>query len=80
VQAFVTQHRPLILKHARAFVRANAEKIAGEDVAREVELVLVQLGELRGTKPEQIESPDSYLRAIVLHAARRAKRRHTLIE
>lgn len=80
MQAFVTQHRPLILKHARAFVRANAEKIAGEDVAREVELVLVQLSELRGTKAEQIESPDSYLRAIVLHAARRAKRRHTLIE
>ncbi len=80
MQAFVTAHRPLILKHARAFVRANAEKIAGEDVAREVELVLAQLAEQRGIKPEQIESPDSYLRAIVLHAARRAKRRHTLIQ
>jgi DNA-directed RNA polymerase specialized sigma24 family protein len=80
VLAFVTEHRPLILKHARAFVRANAEKIAGEDVAREVELVLAQLAEQRGTKAEQIESPDSYLRAIVLHAARRAKRRHTLIQ
>ncbi len=80
MQAFVTEHRALILKHARAFVRASSEKIAGEDVAREVELVLTQLAEQRGTKPGQIESPDSYLRAIVLHAARRAKRRHTLIQ
>ncbi len=80
MQAFVTAHRPLILKHARAFVRANAEKIAGEDVAREVELVLAQLGEQRGIAAAQIESPDSYLRMIVLHAARRARRRYTLIQ
>jgi len=80
VQPFLSEHRPLILKHARAFVRAHGEKIAAEDVARELELVLSQLGDQKGAKAEQIESPDAYLRSIVLHAARRAKRRRTLIE
>jgi hypothetical protein len=76
----LTQHRALILKHARSFVRAHGEKIAPEDVARELELVLVQLGSHKKTTPDQIPSPDAYLRSIVLHAARRAKRRHTIIE
>ncbi len=80
MQPFLSEHRPLILKHARAFVRAHGEKIAAEDVARELELVLSQLGDQKGAKAEQIESPDAYLRSIVLHAARRAKRRRTLIE
>jgi hypothetical protein len=80
VQQFLIQHRALILKHARSFVRAHGEKIAPEDVARELELVLVQLGSHKKTTPEQIPSPDGYLRSIALHAARRAKRRHTIIE
>jgi hypothetical protein len=80
VQEFVNRHRPLILKHARNFVRAHGEKIPAEDVARELELVLVQLGQQRQTTEDVVSSPDAYLRAIVLHAARRAKRRHTIIE
>jgi hypothetical protein len=80
VQGFVNQHRPLILKHARSFVRAHGEKIAPEDVARELELVLLQLGQAKAIGHDAISAPDRYLRAIVLHAARRAKRRHTLIE
>jgi hypothetical protein len=80
VQELVKRHRPLILKHARHFVRSHGEKLPAEDVAREVELVLVQLGQARQVTAEEVTAPDAYLRAIVLHAARRAKRRHTIIE
>ena len=80
MQSFVEQHRALILRHARAVVRLHAEKIALEDVAREMELELGQLAKQRGLTPEKIESPDLFLRAIAKHALGRAKRRRTLIE
>ena len=80
LQNFLNEHGALVLKHARTHVRVHGEKIAAEDVAREMELILRQLAERKGVTASSIESADSYLRAIVLHAARRAKRRHTLIQ
>ena len=80
LQDFVSEHGALVLKHARSHVRTHGEKIAAEDVAREMELILRQLAEKKGVTASSIASPDGYLRAIVLHAARRAKRRHTLIQ
>ncbi len=79
MQDFNAEHRALILKHARLHVRSQAEKIAPEDVAREVEIMLAQLGAKTGLDPSTIEAPDAYLRSIVKHAAGRAKRRKTLI-
>jgi DNA-directed RNA polymerase specialized sigma24 family protein len=78
VQEFVDEHRALILRHARRHVRGTGEKIPAEDVAREIELELTQLA-LHGLAPVSIDSPDGYIRAIVKHAAGRAKRRRTLI-
>jgi DNA-directed RNA polymerase specialized sigma24 family protein len=80
MQSFVEQHRPLILRHARAVVRGAAEKIALEDVAREMDLELGQLAKEKGLTPENIHSPDVFLRTIARHALGRAKRRRTLIE
>jgi DNA-directed RNA polymerase specialized sigma24 family protein len=80
MQAFVEQHRPLILRHARAAVRLHSEKIALEDVAREIELELTQLGKEKGLTPERVHSPDHFLRTIAKHALGRAKRRRTLID
>ncbi len=80
LQDFVNEHGALVLKHARTHVRIHGEKIAPEDVAREMELILRQLAEKLGVTPSSIVSPDAYLRAIVLHASRRARRRRTLIE
>ena len=80
VQGFVDEHRALILRHALAFTSANGEKIPPEDVAREIELILVQLGSVKELTPAAIEAPDAYLRAIAKHATGRAKRRRTLIE
>jgi hypothetical protein len=80
VQAFIELHLALILRHARAVVRAHADKIAPEDVSREMELELEQLARQQGLTEAQIESPDHFLRAIARHAFGRAKRRRTLIE
>jgi DNA-directed RNA polymerase specialized sigma24 family protein len=80
MRSFIEQHRPLILRHARAVVRTHSEKIALEDVAREIELELGQLASERGLAPDKIHSPDHFLRLIAKHALGRAKRRRTLIE
>lgn len=80
MQAFIEQHRHLILRRARAIVELHADKIALEDVAREIEIELVQLGKERGLTPESIHSPDLFLRTIAKHALGRAKRRRTLID
>jgi hypothetical protein len=80
VQDFLTEHRALVLKHARAHAKAAGEKVPPEDVAREVELVLLQLHKTKGLEAKDIPSPDGYIRSLVLHAAHRAKRRRTLIE
>jgi DNA-directed RNA polymerase specialized sigma24 family protein len=80
VELFVNQHRALLLKMARVYVRTNAEKISAEDVARELELELLQLGKSHSVAPQTIAMPDAFFRSIVRHAAGRAKRRHTLIQ
>lgn len=80
MQPFVDAHRALILRHARSYVKALGEKIAAEDVAREIELELTQLGVTAGLKPSAIEAPDAYVRSLVKHASGRARRRRTLIE
>lgn len=80
VQRFMSAHRDLVAKHARAHVRANAEKIPAEDVAREMEIELAQLARDRGLDPEAVTAPDALIRSIVKHAAGRARRRRKLIE
>jgi hypothetical protein len=72
VQPFVDAHRALILRHARSYVKALGEKIAAEDVAREIELELTQLGVTTGLQPSAIEAPDAYVRSLVKHASGRA--------
>jgi hypothetical protein len=80
VKAFVSEHGALLLKHARAHIRSSGEKTAPADVARELELMLQQLGAANQDLEASIVSPDAFVRSIVLPAARRAKRRQTLIE
>src|SRR5262249_35216221 len=70
----------LVLKHARAHTKTSADKVPAEDIARELELVLLQLHKTKGLKSEAIPSPEGYIRSLVLHAAHRAKRRRTLID
>jgi DNA-directed RNA polymerase specialized sigma24 family protein len=77
---FALEHQALMLKHARTHVRSNGEKIAAEDVAREMELIVAQLRAKGELQPSALECADSFVRHIVLHAARRAKRRRTIIE
>jgi hypothetical protein len=79
VERYVTGHRALLLKHARAVVRAGSEKVSSEDVARELELIVEQLAG-KGVDFDGLTSPDRYLRTLVRHAVGRTKRRHTLIE
>lgn len=76
---FIREHRALLFKHARAYVRQNVEKTSVEDIAREMELMLAQLG-AAGSKLTSIASADSYFRTLVRHAVGRARRRHTLIQ
>lgn len=80
MQEFLTEHRALVLKHARAHVKTSQDKVPAEDVARELELVLLQLHKTKGLEAADIPSPEGYIRSLVLHAAHRAKRRRTLIE
>jgi DNA-directed RNA polymerase specialized sigma24 family protein len=80
VREFVNEHRALLVKHARRYVEANAEKIPLEDVAREMELECNQLEADKGVSRDRIASPDAFFRSIVKHAAGRAKRRRKLIE
>ncbi len=78
MEPFVVRHRALLIKHARAYVQANAEKITPENVAKELELILVQL-QGTGLDLEKVP-PDRYLRTVVKYAVGRAKRRATLIK
>jgi DNA-directed RNA polymerase specialized sigma24 family protein len=80
VRDFVHEHRALLVKHARHYVQANAEKIPLEDVAREIELECAQLASDRGVSYDQVAGADAFFRSIVKHAAGRAKRRRKLIE
>ncbi len=79
MQAFIDQHRALILRHARGIVRAQGDKTAVEDVACEIELVLEQMA-IKGLDAAKVASPDPFLRAVAKHALGRAKRRRRLIE
>jgi hypothetical protein len=80
VESFIEEHRPLILRHARALVRLHPDKCAAEDVAKEVELELMQLSQRQGLTPEKIHAPDQYLRMVSKHAFQRAKRRRALLD
>jgi hypothetical protein len=80
VQSFIEQHRSLILRHARAQITVHPEKFAAEDVVREMELELAQLGQNRGLTDAQVLAPDNYLRVLAKHALRRARRRRALLE
>lgn len=80
MQEFLTQHRALVLKHAKAHAKSAGEKVPPEDIARELELVLLQLHKTKNLEVSDIASPEGYIRSIVLHASHRAKRRRTLIE
>ena len=80
MQSFIEQHRPLILRHARALMQPHPERFAAEDVAREMELELDQLARHRGLSAEQVLAPDSYLRVVAKHALGRARRRRALLE
>lgn len=76
---FVREHRALIYKHARAYARAHPDKTSVEDIAREMELMLLELGE-RGVRFAELASPDAYFRVLVRHAGGRSRRRRTLIQ
>ncbi len=80
MQHFVDEHRALILRHSRAHVKAVGEKIAPEDVAREIELMVTQLADTTALTAADIVAPDAYVRSLVKHATGRARRRRTLIE
>ena len=80
VREFLNEHRDLVLKHARAYVRKASELVPAEDVARELELELSQLARHHGLDPHAVASPDLLLRGMVKHAAGRAKRRRKLVE
>jgi DNA-directed RNA polymerase specialized sigma24 family protein len=80
VTEYASTHRTLTLKHARAYVRANAEKIPAEDVAREIELMLTQLEKRKGLAPATVGQLDACLRSVVRYACGRAKRRRKLVE
>lgn len=79
-RAFVRDHRALLFKHARAYVRQHSEKTTVEDIAREMELMLTQLGTKGGVSFANIPSPDAYFRTLVRQAVGRARRRRTLIQ
>jgi len=80
VRDFLSLHRALVDKHARTWVRVNAEKISAEDIAREIELEVTQLEKANGLDLGAIAAPDAFLRSLVKHACGRAKRRRKLIE
>jgi DNA-directed RNA polymerase specialized sigma24 family protein len=79
VRSFVEEHRELILKRARAFVRAQGETVTVENVAREMELVVVQLAS-KGASFDEATAPEAYLRSIARFATGRARRRHKLVQ
>jgi DNA-directed RNA polymerase specialized sigma24 family protein len=78
-RSFVREHRALLYKHARAYVRQHSEKITVEDIAREMEVMITQLG-AKGVSFSDVPSPDAYFRTLVRHAVGRARRRRTLIQ
>jgi hypothetical protein len=78
-RSFIKEHRALLYKHARAYLRQHAEKTPVEDIAREMELMLTQLG-LHGVDFASIASPDLYFHTLVRYAVGRARRRRTLIQ
>ncbi|MFO0677729.1 MAG: hypothetical protein U0169_14430 [Polyangiaceae bacterium] len=80
MQKLVSDHHALLLKHARRTVRVNTLKVSAEDVAREFEMMLLQLGKEHGIDDDAVPSPDFFFRALVGHAANRVKRRRTLIQ
>jgi hypothetical protein len=73
-------HTALLLKHARRLTRATASAIPVEDVAREAEMILSELGARSGLGATEIVSPDATIREVIRYAAGRVKRRRTLIE
>jgi hypothetical protein len=78
VERLIEDHRALLLKHARRHVRAAALLLTPEDVARELELTVLQLG--KEGRIREDTAADLLFRAIVRHAAGRVKRRRTLID
>jgi DNA-directed RNA polymerase specialized sigma24 family protein len=80
VESFIEEHRPLILRHARALVRQHPEKCAAEDLAKEIEIELMQLAKHHGLTADKIHAPDPYLREIAKHAFGRARRRRALLD
>jgi DNA-directed RNA polymerase specialized sigma24 family protein len=77
--SFVDDHRAMILRHARLAAKADGEKIAAEDVAREIELELEQLAK-KGFDEGAVHTPDAFVRELAKHATGRARRRHALIQ
>jgi hypothetical protein len=80
VSTFVQANRALLVKHARASLRAGRDSLALSDVAAELELLLRQLIEARVIDAAAIETPDALIRSLAKHAYGRARRRHMLIE
>ena len=80
MREFLAEHRALLYKRARTYVRDHAEKISGEDVAREIEIEIVQLAAAKRIAVEDISSVDALFKSLVKHACGRAKRRRKLIE
>lgn len=74
------RHRPLLLKHARAYARGRSDSVSAEDIARELELVFHTWKEQGRLDFETLPSPDATVRAILEHTARRATRRGTLLQ
>ncbi len=75
---FVELHQALVLKLARAHVRASGERVPPEDLAHEIQMMLEAL-EKRGTDVLKMPSPDRFLRDAMPVAAARARRRQTLL-
>lgn len=80
MQTLIEQHRSLIIKHSRQYVRNTGSKLPPEDLAREFELMLGQLGKEQGLKGAEVASPDVFFRQLVEQAANRAKHRKTLVD
>ena len=80
MRQFLSDHRVLVMKHARSHVRSHNEKIPAEDVAREMELEATQLAHQKKLTATGVTSPDAFFRSLVKHATGRARRRRKLVE
>jgi RNA polymerase sigma factor (sigma-70 family) len=72
VRSFLDEHGALIHRLARAMVRSSDTRLHARDVAQDAIAALLLLSRKGQFRPEQVEHPAAYLRAVVRRTARRA--------